>query len=156
MNEQELQQLVERISSTVFQKPFRHRATFNSRLKTTGGRYHLNSHNLDFNPLVLEMHGLEELEKVVKHELCHYHLHLEGRGYRHIDADFRHLLKESGGSRFVKDLRIAPAEGTSSGPKWLYSCGTCGQMYPRKRKINLKKYVCGKCRGKLQLQTDCD
>ena len=107
MNEQELQRLVEHISSTVFRKPFRHRASFNRRLKTTGGRYHLGSHDLDFNPLVLELHGAEELEKVVKHELCHYHLHLEGRGYQHRDADFRNLLKASGGSRFVKDLRQA-------------------------------------------------
>jgi SprT-like protein len=149
MNEQELQLLVEHISNTVFQKPFRHRATFNRRLRTTGGRYHLNSHDLDFNPLVLEMHGLEELEKVVKHELCHYHLHLEGRGYRHIDSEFRSLLKESGGSRFVKDLRQA---GTLAPPKWLYSCSACGQMYPRKRRIDLKKYICGKCKGKLRLK----
>ena len=32
MNEQELQRLVEHISITVFQKPFRHRASFNRRL----------------------------------------------------------------------------------------------------------------------------
>ncbi|WP_321380375.1 SprT family protein [Trichococcus shcherbakoviae] len=147
MNEQELQQLVEHISSTVFQKPFRHRATFNRRLRTTGGRYHLNSHDLDFNPLVLEQHGPEELEKVVKHELCHYHLHLEGRGYRHIDADFRHLLKESGGSRFVKDLRNPEI----TNPKWTYFCGNCGQLYFRKRRIDTQKYVCGKCRGKLEM-----
>ena len=93
MNEQELQRLVEDISQAVFDKPFRHRASFNRRLKTTGGRYHLGSHDLDFNPLVLELHGAEEMEKVVKHELCHYHLHLEGRGYLHRDADFRKLLK---------------------------------------------------------------
>lgn len=154
MNEQDLQTLVEHISLTVFRRPFRHRASFNRRLRTTGGRYHLASHDLDFNPLVLELHGLEELEKVVKHELCHYHLHIEGRGYKHRDADFRSLLKASGGSRFVKDLRLPSAEGTSSVPKWLYNCSACGQMYPRKRRIDVKKYVCGKCRGKLQLQTD--
>ncbi|MGB9344254.1 MAG: SprT family protein, partial [Trichococcus sp.] len=34
MNEQELQQLVEHISITVFRKPFRHCATFNRRLRT--------------------------------------------------------------------------------------------------------------------------
>ena len=147
MNEQELQRLVEHISITVFQKPFRHRATFNRRLQTTGGRYHLNSHNLDFNPLVLEMHGLEELEKVVKHELCHYHLHIEGRGYQHRDADFRNLLKESGGSRFVKDLRNPEI----TNPKWTYFCGNCGQLYFRKRRIDTQKYVCGKCRGKLKM-----
>ena len=132
MNEQELQRLVEDISQAVFDKPFRHRASFNRRLKTTGGRYHLGSHDLDFNPLVLELHGAEEMEKVVKHELCHYHLHLEGRGYLHRDADFRKLLKESGGSRFVKDLR---------------------QTGTRKRRIDLKKYVCGKCKGKLRLKS---
>lgn len=150
MNEQELQHLVEYISITNFRKPFRHRASFNRRLKTTGGRYHLGSHNLDFNPLVLELHGHEELEKVVKHELCHYHLHLEERGYQHRDADFRNLLKESGGSRFVKDLRQA-GTGSAAPPKWLYICSACGQMYPRKRRIDLKKYVCGKCKGKLKL-----
>jgi len=151
MNEQELQQLVEHISLTVFRRPFRHRATFNRRLKTTGGRYHLGSHDLDFNPLVFELHGMEELEKVVKHELCHYHLHLEGCGYQHRDADFRRMLKESGGSRFVKDLRQA-GNGTVAPPKWLYSCSDCGQAYPRKRRIDVKKYVCGKCRGKLTLE----
>ena len=36
----------------IFQKPFLHQATFNRRLKTTGGRYHLASHHLDFNPTV--------------------------------------------------------------------------------------------------------
>ena len=107
MNEQELQRLVEHISITIFRKPFRHRASFNRRLKTTGGRYHLGSHDLDFNPLVLELHGMEELEKVVKHELCHYHLHLEGRGYQHRDADFLNLLKASGG----EPVRKGPAPG---------------------------------------------
>ena len=147
MNEQELQQLVEHISINIFQKPFRHHATFNRRLRTTGGRYHLNSHDLDFNPLVLEVHGPEELEKVVKHELCHYHLHLEGRGYQHRDADFRRLLKESGGSRFVKDLRKTEIDKV----KWRYICGKCGQLYHRKRRIDTQKYVCGRCRGKLEI-----
>lgn len=150
MNNQDLQMMVEYISSTVFEKPFMHEASFNRRLRTTGGRYHLGSHDLDFNPLVLELHGPEELEKVVKHELCHYHLHLEGRGFQHRDADFKSLLKESGGSRFVKDLRQA-GTGSASPSKWLYSCSACGQMYPRKRRIDLKKYVCGKCKGKLKL-----
>ena len=151
MNNQDLQLMVEHISITVFEKPFMHNAYFNSHLRTTGGRYHLNSHNLDFNPLVLELHGTEELEKVVKHELCHYHLHLKGRGYRHRDSEFRNLLKESGGSRFVKDLR-GPAAGVP--PKWHYSCSACGQLYPRKRRIDMKKYVCGKCKGKLRLKIE--
>lgn len=46
----ELQELVEKISLEFFDKPFQHKAVFNARLKTTGGRYHLNDHHLDFNP----------------------------------------------------------------------------------------------------------
>lgn len=41
MNEQELQKLVESISLKYFNKAFKHQAIFNTRLKTTGGRYHL-------------------------------------------------------------------------------------------------------------------
>ena len=46
MTDQALQTLVEKISIVFFQKPFLHQATFNRRLKTTGGRYHLASHHL--------------------------------------------------------------------------------------------------------------
>ncbi len=40
MTEAQLQKLVEEISLKFFRRPFRHRAIFNKRLKTTGGRYH--------------------------------------------------------------------------------------------------------------------
>ncbi|WP_373762724.1 SprT family protein, partial [Jeotgalibaca porci] len=105
MNQTELQKLVEEISLTNFSKPFLHKATFNARLKTTGGRYLLKTHDLDFNERVLEMYGIDDFVKVIIHELCHYHLHLEGRGYRHRDADSNSLLGATGGSRYVKDLR---------------------------------------------------
>ncbi|MFF6058045.1 hypothetical protein V7G57_14645, partial [Enterococcus faecium] len=49
MTQEELQQLVEEISLKSFQLPFKHQAMFNPRLRTTGGRYHLNDHHLDFN-----------------------------------------------------------------------------------------------------------
>lgn len=97
MTDQALQTLVEKISIVFFQKPFLHQATFNRRLKTTGGRYHLASHHLDFNPTVFLKYGQEELEKVIKHELCHYHLHLAGKGYQHKDKDFKELLAKTGG-----------------------------------------------------------
>ena len=37
-----------------------------------------------------------------------------------------------------------------------YHCLTCGQIYLRRRRIDLKKYRCGKCRGKLQLDITQD
>ncbi|EMP3376764.1 TPA: SprT family protein, partial [Enterococcus faecium] len=46
MTQEELQQLVEEISLKSFQLPFKHQAMFNPRLRTTGGRYHLNDHHL--------------------------------------------------------------------------------------------------------------
>ncbi|BBP87322.1 hypothetical protein BsIDN1_09400 [Bacillus safensis] len=98
--EKELQQLTEHISQQFFGKTFRHQAVFNDRLKTTGGRYLLGTHNIELNRRYLEEHGREELIGIIKHELCHYHLHLEGKGYQHRDRDFKALLKQVGAPRF--------------------------------------------------------
>ncbi|MEI5995414.1 SprT family protein [Candidatus Enterococcus mansonii] len=140
----QLQQLVEEISLTSFQKTFKHKAFFNRRLKTTGGRYHLSSHDIDFNPKVIERYGKEELVKVIKHELCHYHLHLEGKGYRHKDSDFKLLLKQTGGTRYVRPLVEQKPQSYHQ-----YQCEKCQTLILRKRRINTHKFVCGKCRGKL-------
>ena len=90
----ELQELVRRLSLESFQKPFLHQAYFNARLRSTGGRYLLQSHNIEVNPKAYELYGLEEIHGIVLHELCHYHLHIEGKGYQHRDKDFRELLKK--------------------------------------------------------------
>ena len=47
---------------------------------------------------------MEELIRIIKHELCHYHLHLEGKGYKHRDQDFKELLQKVGASRFCSPL----------------------------------------------------
>ena len=52
----------------------------------------------------MTMFGLEELRGIILHELCHYHLHILGMGYRHGDADFRNLLKKVGAPRFCSTL----------------------------------------------------
>ena len=80
MEQQELQSLVEKISVESFGKPFRHIASFNPRLRSTGGRYLLGTHNIEINKKYYEQLGVKELVGIIKHELCHYHLHLEGRG----------------------------------------------------------------------------
>ncbi len=99
--------------------------------------------HLDFNPKMAE---LKDFEGVILHELTHYHLYRSKRGYKHRDADFKRLLSQVGGLRYapsVIDKKI----------KYYYSCQNCGQLYPRQRKIDTKKYRCGKCRGKLILKT---
>ncbi|WP_100374740.1 SprT family protein [Bacillus sp. FJAT-45037] len=147
MSEDELQRLVEKISKRDFNKPFMHEARFNPRLKTTGGRYLLQSHDIELNPKQYEVFGHNELVKIIKHELCHYHLHIEGRGYMHRDPEFKALLSEVGGSRYCKAI---PGMSKQLNSSYTYECQDCHLIYRRKRQINTEKYVCGKCKGKLQ------
>ncbi|MFC4354832.1 SprT family protein [Chryseomicrobium palamuruense] len=148
MTDQELQQLVEEISMRDFRKPFRHIATFNARLRTTGGRYMLADHRIEINPKYILAFESQELVGIIRHELCHYHLHLEGKGYRHQDLDFKRLLEEVGAPRFCRAL---PTERPFVKKKiHLYICLKCGHNYSRKIRMNTDKFRCGKCWGTLQ------
>ena len=142
MNEHELQNLTEEISRTSFHREFTHKITYNNRLRSSGGRYLLKTGNIEINPNIEDKLGIEALIGVIKHELCHYHLHQMDRGYRHRDQDFKQLLHQVGGSRFVERM---------SEPNFIYECTACHHRYPRMRKMNTKRYVCGKCHGKLIL-----
>lgn len=148
MTDDELQQLVEKVSLRSFHRPFRHRAIFNHRLRTTGGRYMLHDHHLEFNVRQLEHFGMAEFIKIIKHELCHYHLHLAGNGYKHRDQAFKHLLSQVGGSRYCGAI---PGTSNRSLVRYVYQCEHCRQQYIRGRRLDTKKYVCGKCSGKLHL-----
>jgi len=148
MEEQELQKLVETVSSEVFEKPFTHKASFNSKLRSTGGRYLLTTHNIEINKKYLDQLGLNELIGIIKHELCHYHLHLEGRGYQHRDLEFKALLKKTGAPRYCNRLPEIPPKRFSR-KIILFECSKCHFQYKRKRNIDTSRYVCGKCRGKL-------
>jgi len=145
-----LQAWVERISLESFGLPFRHRATFNRRLRSTGGRYFLKTHNIEINPKQLEQFGPEETAKIIKHELCHYHLHLMNRGYRHRDRDFMELLAKVGGSRYCRHLPGSRPRVTKP-PRYMLKCVSCGTEYLRKRRMDPCRYACGNCGGKLRL-----
>ena len=97
---------------------------------------------MDFNPKVYQELGLEVFRKIVRHELCHYHLYFQKKGYRHKDRDFKELLKEVDGLRFVPPLK-------DQSTYLVYQCQSCQQTYQRKRRIDTKRYHCGVCRGKL-------
>lgn len=131
---------VQLISKEKFGWTFEHKAFWNTRLRTTGGRFFPKDCHLDFNP---KMANLPEFDQIILHELTHYHLFRQHRGYQHQDLDFKQLLKEVGGSRYAPRI---------SEPKLTYQCQKCGLLYQRQRKIDLKKYRCGKCRGKLSLK----
>ena len=137
---------VKQVSLEDFGRPFIHQAQWNSRLRSTGGRFFPKDGHLDFNPKVYQELGLDVFRKIVRHELCHYHLYFEGKGYKHKDSAFKELLKEVGGLRFVPPLSSA-----SQKPGLFYACQSCRQTYQRKRNINTKRYRCGLCRGNLTL-----
>lgn len=147
MKDHELQKLVEEISLNFFNLPFKHNAKFNGRLRTTGGRYLLGSHDIEINPKQLHYHGVDALVGIVKHELCHYHLHIQKRGYRHIDKDFQQLLAKVGGTKYCE---VIPGQRRESKTLHVYSCTSCGTQFNRKRAIDTNKYVCGKCKGELR------
>ena len=149
MNQATLQEFVEKISREIFGKEFRHQASFNARLRTTGGRYLLTSHNIEINPKYFEERGESELVGIIKHELCHYHLHIEGKGYKHRDKDFRELLNQVKAPRFCQPLESVKKRRLTT--QHYYQCVECEQKYVRKRRIDTNRYVCGKCSGKLSL-----
>ena len=145
MEQEELEQLVNTLSLKFFDKPYVDAVSFNKRLRTTGGRYLPVNRKIELNPKYLTELEIEEFHGIIKHELCHYHLHLEGKGYRHGDPEFKELLKQTGSPRHCKPLPTMIKE-----PLRMYKCTSCGQKYSRKRRINLNKYRCGKCAGKLK------
>ncbi len=148
MTDQELQQLVEQLSLEYFGRQFIHKAYFNPRLRTTGGRYLLKSHNIEINKKSYELFGINELRGIILHELCHYHLHIQGKGYKHRDKDFRDLLTKVGAPRYCS--RIEENIRKYNKMIHLYECLSCKQQYPRKRRIDVSKYRCGKCYGFLE------
>lgn len=131
------------VSQVDFGKPFEHEARFNRRLRSTGGRFFPKDLHLDFNEKMYDLFSEDVFRQIVQHELVHYHLYRAGKGYKHGDADFKHLLSQVGGLRFAPSLPDITYI--------IYVCESCGQRYQRRKKINLAKYRCGKCGKKLKL-----
>ena len=148
MTDEEVKQLVEQLSKQYFGEPFLHKAYFNRRLRKTGGRYLLRTHHIELNEKLYNHFGIEELHGIILHELCHYHLHIKGLGYKHRDHDFRVLLKQVGAPRFCSSIE----EVIERQPKsiHLYGCVSCQQLYKRKRHMNVSKYRCSKCSGEIR------
>ncbi|TLQ03976.1 SprT family protein [Pediococcus stilesii] len=147
MTDFELKNLTKDIARSAFGEDFPYEVFFNRRLKTTGGRYHLNDHHIDINPLMLEEFDQTVLIGVIKHELTHYFVHKMGERPDHRNPHFKKLLNQVGG------LRYAPLTSKTrrSKKQYLYQCQNCGQKYARFRRVNVQKFVCSRCRGRLKL-----
>ena len=137
----DLQTYVEEVSLEFFKEDFKHKAVWNNRLRTTGGRFFPKDSHLDFNPRIYDSFDDQVFLGIVKHELTHYHLYQRGLAYNHKSQAFKSLLKE------VKGLRFTPS--LEEDFKCLYRCSKCDLIYKRRRLINISKYRCGRCAGKL-------
>lgn len=136
---------VKQVSIEDFGWDFHHVARWNRRLKSTGGRFFPADGHLDFNPKHYEVYGEAIFRKIVRHELCHYHLYFQKRGYRHGDREFKELLRQVDGLRYAPHL---PQQGV----EYRYRCRQCGYDFLRKRRLNLSRYRCGKCLGELAVE----
>lgn len=148
-DKQALFTFVDAISKRHFHKPFLNKVQFNHRLRTTGGRYIPDKKMIELNPKYLSDMDEEEFIGIIKHELCHYHLHIQGKGFKHGDASFKELLKKTGSPRHCRPL---PSEQNRY--RYKYVCNKCKHIYKRVRRINLEKYRCGKCKGNLSRLSD--
>lgn len=146
MNNLALQNLTESIAIKYFGKAFKHEVYYNKRLRTTGGRYILSSHNIEINPKQYEMFGEKAVIDIIKHELCHYFLHLAGEGYQHRDKAFKILSAKVGAPRFC-----TPTESYQDRANYKYRCIYCEQEFIRIKRVNLEKMRCGRCGGILKL-----
>ncbi len=108
----------------------------------------LHTGNIEINKKYYDVFGKEELIGIIKHELCHYHLHQNNKGYRHRDKDFKELLKQVGAPRYCRPL--PDYAGNKRTVVHHYRCTSCNLLYKRKRRVDLTRYVCGKCGGKLK------
>lgn len=145
VTQQQLQKWTDQLSRDFFGKPYKDHVEFNPRLRTTGGRYIPSKRVIELNPKYLLELGEEEFAGIIKHELCHYHLHIEGKGFSHKDRTFKNLLQKTGSPRYCKPL---PSEKEKKALR--YICTKCSHEYTRKKRINTSRYVCGKCKGKLK------
>lgn len=136
---------VKQVSLEDFGWAFQHAANWNPRLRSTGGRFFPKTGHLDFNPKHYDAFGEAVFRQIVRHELCHYHLYFQKRGYRHQDKDFKVLLSQVNGLRYAPTL-------PQQGPHYTFACSQCYQLFHRKRRIDTTRYRCGRCQGQLRLQ----
>ncbi|WP_041498063.1 SprT family protein, partial [Staphylococcus aureus] len=102
---------------------------------------------IEINPKQYEHYGEDAVVKIILHELCHYHLHIAGKGYQHKDRDFKRLSQQVGAPRFCNSI-----ESYQQRANYEYYCTKCHAKYIRIRKVDTTRMRCGHCNGKLRMK----
>jgi SprT-like protein len=107
---------------------------FNSRIKKVLGRFMFNTIKGVRTPLKIQLseelvrfYSREKIIDVLKHELTHYALYVQGKDHEDGDALFESQLDKYGISSSRKINMM--------GPYYKYHCKECGTVYKRKRKL---------------------
>ncbi|HLR14728.1 MAG TPA: SprT family protein [Bacillota bacterium] len=137
---------IQELSIKYFQKPFVDQGRYNNRLRTTGGRYIPGKRVIEINPKYVKEKLYDEVIGIIKHELCHYHLHIEGKPFGHGDRTFKELLRKTNSPRFCKPLPSSVKKEVIH----TYTCTTCNSTYYRRRRVNVEHVRCGRCRSKIK------
>ena len=146
MTDEQLQRWVEYISLRDFGRPFEHRATFNRRLRATGGRYFLKTHHIEISSAHYQAYGKEESEWKKSSNTNFVITICTGRGGGFVTG-FR-ISSIASKNRRKPLLPSAHPHRTPSEPiRYLLRCRQCEAVYYRKRKVDTSRYVCGRCRG---------
>lgn len=139
MQPKDLLLLARQLSLIHFAKPFLGQIRWNARLRTSAGRFVHSASCIELNPHYMAYYGEQELVDTIKHELIHYHHPRAGHGpIFHREAD-----------RIACRRHCQPLPGQIY--YYVYMCQDCQQRYRRRKRVNLYKYRCGRCRGHLQL-----
>ena len=135
----DLMRITQGLSQSLFGRTFKGEVCWNSRLRTSAGRYSRRHSRIDINPKYIEHYGEDSLTDTLKHELIHYHFPSAGHG-----PTFAREAQRIQCSRFCRPL---PGRKV----RYLYQCQGCGLKFPRQRRIDVKKYRCGICKSILSL-----
>ena len=146
MTNQELQRLVEHISLESLVS-FSSSSLVQCQAADTGGRYQLKDHSIEINPKMLTDYGEATLVGIIKHELCHYHLHLAGNLDNTAHGRFENCCNRSVVAVCTGTKIVQPNHAAGN-----CMCQHCGQKYYRARRIDVSKMVCGRCHGRLVWQ----
>lgn len=146
LSDEELTRQIQELSIKFFQKPFVDKGRYNNRLRTTGGRYIPSKRLIEINPKYVKEELYNEVIGIIKHELCHYHLHIEGEPFGHGDRAFKDLLRKTNSPRFCKPLPSSVKKEVIH----TYICTMCSVVYHRRRRVNIEEVRCGKCNNKIK------
>ncbi|GGK25153.1 protein SprT [Caldalkalibacillus thermarum] len=143
---QKLKRLANKLSLHFWGKPCQIPVTWNGRLTKTMGRFLYTEQNGQRTPLKIEIskyaaHWIDReiFVAVLLHELCHYHLFIEGRPYHDHHPVFEQELRRVGA---ISTQRVQLPQKAYK----LY-CQRCGGYLGLRRRINVGHYRSICCRA---------